>query len=363
MRNLANNLKRKEDVQRARQEASLDPSQSAESMKERPEREKPKKARFNYRNLVNSEVRKVLLRAPFKANEKSRNKARAEKKDGSKPGWKAGMRKVEAAVAPTRKSNKLSSKQVLKLLKEAMDLYRSDQQSATLGKTEVNQGGVPLKDIGPDYSADVPDLSNMAGEGTCGHIVGLTPHSSDGKEVQKGEEEYRIQNTEYRNTTSTTQIQKGGEECRKQNTEYRNATTHVQKGGGEAEPTTQSSDGLTASSDSEAESSDGGDKERRHSSKRISKKYVKRPAKPSHRPAESSDEEKEEVEKRKAKRFVKQGRSQSYYFGYTLTESKSHEGSRQNGIPGTRLYKLILVPQPGIYGQGWSPQKRVNRDK
>ena len=30
---------------------------------------------------------------------------------------------------------------------------------------------------------------------------------------------------------------------------------------------------------------------------------------------------------------------------------------------GARLYKLILVPQPGIYGQGWSPQKRVNRDK
>ena len=254
LRNLANNLKRKEEVQRARQEASLDPSQSAESMKERPEREKPKKARFNYRNLVNSEVRKVLLRAPFKANEKSRNisVATAEKKDGSKPGWKAGMRKVEAAVAPARKSNKLSSNQVLKLLKEAMDLYRSDQQSATLGKTEVNQGGVPLKDIGPDYSADVPDLSNMAGEGTCGHIVGLTPHSSDGKEVQKGEGEYRIQNTEYRNTTSTTQIQKGGEECRKQITEYRNATTHVQKGGGEAEPTTQSSDGLTASSDSDS---------------------------------------------------------------------------------------------------------------
>ena len=339
LRNLANNLKRKEEVQRARQEASLDPSQSAESKKEEPEREKPKKARSNYRNLVNSEVRKVLLRAPFKANEKSRNisVARAEKKDESKPGWKAGMRKVEAAVAPARKSNKLSSTRVLKLLKEAMDLYRSDQQSATLGKTEVNQGGVPLKDIGPDYSADVPDLSNMAGEGTCGHIVGLTPHSSDGKEVQKGEEEYRIQNTEYRNTTSTTQIQKGGEECRKQITEYRNATTHVQKGGGEAEPTTQSSDGLTASSDSEAESSDGGDKERRHSSKRISKKYVKRPAKSSHRPAESSDEEKEEVEKRKAKRFVKQSRSRSYYFGYPLTESKSQEGSKQNGIPGIYL--------------------------
>ena len=39
LRNLANNLKRKEEVQRARQEASLDPSQSAESKKEEPERE------------------------------------------------------------------------------------------------------------------------------------------------------------------------------------------------------------------------------------------------------------------------------------------------------------------------------------
>ena len=29
----------------------------------------------------------------------------------------------------------------------------------------------------------------------------------------------------------------------------------------------------------------------------------------------------------------------------------------------TRLYKLILVPQLGNYGQDWSPQKRVNRDK
>ena len=334
LRNLANNLKRKEDVQRARQEASLDPSQSSESKKEKPGREEPGKTKPNNRNLVNSTVRKVLLRAPFKASEKSRNisVARAEKKGWSKPGWKAGMRRVEAEKAPARKSNKLSSTQVLKLLKEAMDLYRSDQPSAT----DVNQGGVVLKDIGPDYSADVPDLSDMAEKGTCGYIVGLTPYSSDGKEVQKEyrkktptqiQKEYRntaptLMQKEYRNTTPT-QIQK---EFRKQITKYRNATTHVQKGGGEAEPIKQSSDGLTASSDSEAESSDGGDVERRHLSKRTSKKLVKRPAKTSHRQAESSDEEEEEVKKRKAKRFVKKSSSQEKELP-NLTSSSSSESN------------------------------------
>ena len=215
-----------------------------------------------------AKVRKVLLRAPFKASEKSIStcKEEAEKKPRSNFKWKAGMRKVatEEASARRGKGKKLSSTQVLKLLKEAICLYSV------------------IEDIGPDYSADLPDLSNMSEEGTCGNIVGLMPYSSDGKEVQRGEE--------YRNATSTTQVQKGGEDYRIQNTDYRNttSTTQVQKGGGEAETMTQSSDGLTSSSESEAESSDSGDIERGHSAKKISKKYVKRPAKKNHLQAESS---------------------------------------------------------------------------
>ena len=232
-----------------------------------------------------------MLRAPFKASEKSIStcKEEAEKKPRSNFKWKAGMRKVatEEASARRGKGKKLSSTQVLKLLKEAICLYSV------------------IEDIGPDYSADLPDLSNMSEEGTCGNIVGLMPYSSDGKEVQRGEEyrnktstiqvqkggeDYRIQNTEYRNATSTTQVQKGGEDYRIQNTDYRNttSTTQVQKGGGEAETMTQSSDGLTSSSESEAESSDSGDMERGHSAEKISKKYVKRPAKKNHLQAESS---------------------------------------------------------------------------
>ena len=53
-----------------------------------------------------------------------------------------------------------------------------------------------IEDVGPDYSADVPDLSNMAEVGTFGYLPGLTPYSSDGKEVQEGERDCRIQNTE-----------------------------------------------------------------------------------------------------------------------------------------------------------------------
>ena len=231
-----------------------------------------------------------MLRAPFKASEKSIStcKEEAEKKPRSNFKWKAGMRKVatEEASARRGKGKKHSSMQVLKLLKEAICLYSV------------------IEDIGPDYSADLPDLSNMSEEGTCGNIVGLMPYSSDGKEVQRGEEyrnktstiqvqkggeDYRIQNTEYRNATSTTQVQKR-KEYRIQNTDYRNttSTTQVQKGGGEAETMTQSSDGLTSSSESEAESSDSGDMERGHSAKKISKKYVKRPAKKNHLQAESS---------------------------------------------------------------------------
>ena len=209
-----------------------------------------------------------MLRAFFKASEKSIStcKEEAEKKPRSNFKWKAGMRKVatEEASARRGKGKKLSSTQVLKLLKEAICLYSV------------------IEDIGPDYSADLPDLSNMSEEGTCGNIVGLMPYSSDGKEVQRGEE--------YRNKTSTIQVQKGGEDYRIQNTDYRNttSTTQVQKGGGEAETMTQSSDGLTSSSESEAESSDSGDMERGHSAKKISKKYVKRPAKKNHLQAESS---------------------------------------------------------------------------
>ena len=154
-----------------------------------------------------------MLRAPFKASEKSIStcKEEAEKKPRSNFKWKAGMRKVatEEASARRGKGKKLSSTQVLKLLKEAICLYSV------------------IEDIGPDYSADLPDLSNMSEEGTCGNIVGLMPYSSDGKEVQRGEE--------YRNKTSTIQVQKGGEDYRIQNTE----TQHQQHKFRKEEKTTE----------------------------------------------------------------------------------------------------------------------------
>ena len=48
-------------------------------------------------------------------------------------------------------------------------------------------------------------------------------------------------------------------------------------------------------------------------------------------------------------------KNQNGFLSVRLTEPE--------GGGGARLYKLISVPQPGTYGQGWSPQKRVNRDK
>ena len=256
LRNRANNLKKKEES--TRQETRVEAS--AES-----EQEKPKKANSR-KSPINSKVRKVLLRAPFKAGEKIKSNCEGkpeQQKNQSKHGWKAGMREVATEKAPARqcKGKEHSFTQVLNLLKKAMNLMSKEVKEVTTedfkhqhqlkengaacrymvgpipdcsaGK-EVQKGGEEyriqnseyrnpsstIKDVGPDYSADVPDLSNMADVGIFGNILGLTPYSSDGKEVKKGGEECRIQNKEYRNKTST-QAESSSEEEEEEGTKSR----------------------------------------------------------------------------------------------------------------------------------------------
>ena len=359
LKNQANNLKKKEKIQSTGQETRV--RASADSKHEESKKAKSRKS------PVNSKVRKVLLRAPLKAGEKTKSNCEGkpeQQKDQLKLGWKAGMREVATEKAPARqrKGKKLSSKLVLNLLKKAMRLMSKEvttevlkhqhQPYCALSKKEngaacrymvglmpdcsagkeIQKGGEEygvqnseyrnpsstiqaqneekyrtqnkeekiedtaehITDIGPDYSADGPDLSNMADVGIFGYIVGLTPCSSDGKEVKEGGEECRTRNTEYTNTTST-QVQNEVGEYRTQNTDTM---------------------------------------ERKHS-----KMSVKRPAKNNYQQAESSsDEEKEEVSKKKAKKFVKRARSRSLsYLGAPLTESSNPEGLGQNGIPGIYL--------------------------
>ena len=133
----------------------------------------------------------------------------------------------------------------------------------------------------------MPDLSNMAEVGTFGYIVGLTPYSSDGKQVQKeGEESCRLKKTEYRNASSKP-IKNEVEEYRTHNTD------HI---------------------------------ENKHSRKTFSKKSVNKTAKKNNRQAESSDEEeREEVTKRRTKRFVKRERNLRQGIIPDLTESSENE--------------------------------------
>ena len=187
--------------------------------------------------LVNQEVKKILMRAPLHASERPKNscEVKAEKiKRGSSSGWKAGMRQAAAEPAPARRSKTLSTSQVLKLLKKAMNLAakkvgsnasktdmaspevekaaapsharqqtaspsdESDQggqtspaedfkniklHSKTTEDRGANEHGVNLKDIGPDFSADIPDLSKNAKVGSK-RIVGLAPDNSDGEEEE-----------------------------------------------------------------------------------------------------------------------------------------------------------------------------------
>ena len=348
LRNQANNLRKKEQFQSTGQETRV--GAGAES-----KQEKPKKAKSR-RSPVNSKVRKVLLRAPLKAGEKTKSNCEGKperQKDQSKLGWKAGMREVATEKAPARqrKGKKLSSKLVLNLLKQAMRLMSKEVT------TEV------LKHQHQPYCA----LSKKENGTACRYMVGLMPDCSAGKEIQKGGEEYRVQNSEYRNPSSTIQeeyrtqnkeekiedtaehitdigpdysadgpdpsnmakvgifgyifgltpyssdgekVQKGGEECRIQNTE---TPTQVQNEVGEYRTQNANLERM----------------EKKHSGKKISKNCSKRPVKNNYQQAESSsDEEKEEVKKRKAKKFVKRAHSRSLNYP---------KGLGQNGIPGIYL--------------------------
>ena len=152
--------------------------------------------------LVDQKVKKILMRAPLKASERTRSSCepKAEQiKGGSNHGWKAGLCNAASETAPARRSKKLPTTLVLKLLKKAMNLEKtSDQRGLTSPKEDLKKfkqdqlysdtpedrepddHGVVLEGIGPDFSADMPDLSKMAREGSnC--IIGLAPESSDGK--------------------------------------------------------------------------------------------------------------------------------------------------------------------------------------
>ena len=191
-----------------------------------PEKKPKSKREKRKGKLVNKEVKKILLRAPLKASgrPKSSCDGRPEKVNGgSNHGWKAGSREIASETAPASQCKKLSTSQVKKLLKEAMKLSKEANASKTgtesLGAVETpsqqtvspphepdqDQPILPVEDfkdlkqdqlllsetqeaneygpedIGPDHSADVPDLSNNAGEG-CEYVVGLTPENSESEE-------------------------------------------------------------------------------------------------------------------------------------------------------------------------------------
>ena len=183
--------------------------------------------------LVNQEVKKILMRAPLKPSERLQNccEGKGEKvKRGSNFGWKAGMRQAALEPAPARRRRTLSTSEVLKLLKKAMNLAakkvgskesktdkaspevketatpshakqqtapppdKSDQGALTSPKEDfksfklhsetpedrgANEQEVTLQDIGPDLSADTPDLWKRVNEGS------LTP---DNSEVREGVE-------------------------------------------------------------------------------------------------------------------------------------------------------------------------------
>ena len=65
------------------------------------------------------------------------------------------------------------------------------------------------------------------------------------------------------------------------------------------------------------------------------------------------------------RQIKRKGITLSFNWGWSFTNSGLglDSGSQILLCRGPRLYKLISVPQPGTYGQGWSPQKRVNRNK
>ena len=224
--------------QRARQRRKrARQARKKEEMQLRPEKPAQAKHGGHQGKLVDQEVKKILMRAPLHASERPKNscEVKAEKiKRGSSSGWKAGMRQAAAEPAPARRSKTLSTSQVLKLLKKAMNLAakkvgsnasktdmaspevekaaapsharqqtaspsdESDQggqtspaedfkniklHSKTTEDRGANEHGVNLKDIGPDFSADIPDLSKNAKVGSK-RIVGLAPDNSDGEEEE-----------------------------------------------------------------------------------------------------------------------------------------------------------------------------------
>ena len=65
------------------------------------------------------------------------------------------------------------------------------------------------------------------------------------------------------------------------------------------------------------------------------------------------------------RQIKRKGITLSFNWGWSFTNSGLglDSGSQILLCRGPRLYKLISVPQPGTLGQGWSPQKRVNRDE
>ena len=65
------------------------------------------------------------------------------------------------------------------------------------------------------------------------------------------------------------------------------------------------------------------------------------------------------------RQIKRKGITLSFNWGWSFTNSgfRLDSGNQILLCRGPRLYKLISVPQPGTLGQGWSPQKRVNRDE
>ena len=65
------------------------------------------------------------------------------------------------------------------------------------------------------------------------------------------------------------------------------------------------------------------------------------------------------------RQIKRKGITLSFNWGWSFTNSGLglDSGSQILLCRGPWLYKLISVPQPGTLGQGWSPQKRVNRDE
>ena len=101
-----------------------------EEMMLSPKEEMKMKGEKSKRKLVNKTVKKILLRAPLSANEKPYEKKVMEK---SNHGWRAGLREAPSEIAPARQCKKLPSSQVLKLLKKAMNLAKTE--GSNLSKT------------------------------------------------------------------------------------------------------------------------------------------------------------------------------------------------------------------------------------